>query len=316
MEQRTHTSMSNFLCHSIPNCCQAKIWRVDDPFRIWVSLENPKGHREATLQHLQEFRPNQPGIHRVLEEGLYPGAPVLWWSGDDTGFFRAICLGDYQNPRQIRIYCGDWAWTRIVDMDDLYHMPFRFRGDPWTLVSCGLAGVRPVDEEWTERAKLVMRELVGKTLWMRVIYDDVDTDAVWVDMSYVHDFRRHVGVELVEQGHAVFDNEFQSFTWGETGGSYCDRAKHSNYESLFTTSSTANTTPPENPWRLVPTAPDYDSEATTEIFVPTPPRVRTQRRLPIRRRRRNVRRVLRFTRQSDSESEPEWFYGREHSDGE
>lgn len=309
MEQRTHSSISNYLRASIRTLCQVKIWRVDNPHRIWVSPEHPKGHREATLQLLRSYRPEQPGLHKLLEEGLYPGAPVFWWSGQEEGFHRAVCLEDCQDPTRVNIYNGDWGWIKTAHLEDLFYLPFVLRGEPWTLICCGLAGIQPIGGQWTTRANEELRQLIGRTLWMTVDHADANTDAVWVDMVYVHEYRRNVGMELVEKGLAEYATLREpQFQWGKTGGAYCDRVWHNNYEAHVTA-------PPRSPPGSPPRTTGYDSEATTEIFVPSP-RIRVRRSFAARRRRGMVRRVLQFVRTCDSDSEPEWFRGREHSDGE
>ncbi|KAM4529206.1 tudor domain-containing 6 [Fundulus diaphanus] len=134
----------------------AIVQHVSNPSEFWIQTENYRKDLEELLDRIYQLYRDSGKTHVVKSPapGLYCAAQA-----QDGEFYRATVTE--VGETQVKVFFVDYGNTEVVERSKIRTLPPEFRKTPQLGLKCSLAGVRPKDGKWSQRASEYFTEAVA-----------------------------------------------------------------------------------------------------------------------------------------------------------
>ncbi|KAM8831629.1 tudor domain-containing 6 [Spinachia spinachia] len=218
---------------------------ISDPSAFWIQMQtyaNELAELMDSICHLYKD-PKNKDVVRNPTVGLYCAAKA-----EDGKFYRAMVTEGGET--QVKVFFVDYGNIQGVDRKNIRPLPDEFRKLPCLALKCSLAGVRPKDGKWSQRAcDFFIKAVKDKNLTVHVtaIYNE-GYSVLLIDPEAQGE--KAVGALMCNSGHAEIKMTTQPALLSQVPDSR-PWGSYSNKGMSF--QATLNTVAPDGNERRIPT---------------------------------------------------------------
>lgn len=128
--------------------CTAAVQHVFDPSEFWIQTFNYANELDELMESINSLYRDSLSTYLVSNPavGLYCAAKA-----EDGDFYRARVV-QVVDEKHVLVFFVDYGNTEVVSMSNIRSLSKDFKMLPRLAFKCSLAGVKPKDGEWSERA--------------------------------------------------------------------------------------------------------------------------------------------------------------------
>lgn len=150
MERTMNRMVERLICEDLPlnSSCTATVQHVFDPSEFWIQTFNYANELDELMERINSLYEDSVSRNLVSNPavGLYCAAKA-----EDGDFYRATVV-QVVDEKQIQVFFVDYGNTEVVLRSNIRSLPKEFKVLPCLALKCTLAGVKPKDGEWSQRA--------------------------------------------------------------------------------------------------------------------------------------------------------------------
>lgn len=171
------------------------------PTRFFLHLSDNEEYQKRILMAYTILQDGAKGVHPILEEECFPGAPVLFRISGAS--YRATILDEYRPGKTFRVWLGDMGIEYDAELSQCFTVPAWVKDVPYLAVLCGLHETRPKKNNTWYRRNVEMSDqlLDERTFTVTVQQHDDHGDAIWVTLED-EETGENPTETLTQQGHA------------------------------------------------------------------------------------------------------------------
>lgn len=149
-EREMNRTAEKLPCEDLPlhSFHPASVQHVFDPSEFWIQTSNHANELDELMERIGSLYNDSAGRNLVSNAavGLYCAAKA-----EDGEVYRARVV-QVVEEKQIQVFLVDYGKTEVVSRSSIRSLPKEFRMLPCLALKCALAGVKPKDGEWSQRA--------------------------------------------------------------------------------------------------------------------------------------------------------------------
>lgn len=149
-EREMNRMVEKLPCEDLPlnSSYAATVQYVLDPSEFWIQTFNYANELDELMERIYSLY--EDSVSRNLESnpavGLYCASRA-----EDGDFYRARVV-QVVDEKQIQVFFVDYGNTEVVSRSSIRSLPKEFKTLPRLALKCTLAGVKPKDGQWSQRA--------------------------------------------------------------------------------------------------------------------------------------------------------------------
>uniref|UniRef100_A0A3Q3LN41 Tudor domain containing 6 n=1 Tax=Mastacembelus armatus TaxID=205130 RepID=A0A3Q3LN41_9TELE len=164
---------------SLNSSHMAVVKHVSSPSEFWIQTRNYTNELDELMDNMYHlYRCSEDEVRPVVVSnpfvGLYCAAKA-----ENDDFYRATV--SEVGETQIKVFFVDYGNTEVVDRLNIKTLPNELKKLPWLALKCSLAGVRPKDGKWSQKAcEFFIRAVTDKVLNIHVTTKHDDSYVVQI----------------------------------------------------------------------------------------------------------------------------------------
>ncbi|XP_031830738.1 tudor domain-containing protein 7 tapas [Nomia melanderi] len=180
------------------------------PGNFTVQPFDDKRSLETMMIQLQEacraYKGSVPTAETVREGKLYAAKHI-------DGHWYRVCISSIIKENMVSVYFCDFGDVSVLPLNNLQPLKSQFLELPYQAIKCRLAGIRPINVDWSVEDSLRFQELVVERNFVSIVVESKPDGLTPADtilglklINVSTDDDVHIDHVLVEEGRAVFTN--------------------------------------------------------------------------------------------------------------